>query len=97
MLTPQKKVFTYLGICSGFILTVATSTLAEPVQCYIGKGGTYQVCDLRTVEPQKYLLIWPDGDKTAIIETNVPDISVFRWQRIPRLSNGKSSWLKTSM
>lgn len=65
----HKKIFSYLLLTSGLSLSFATPVKADPVQCYIGKGGTYKVCDLQTVKPQHYLLVWPDGERTAIIET----------------------------
>jgi hypothetical protein len=69
MLKSYKQVFSYLTLNLGFIFTSTSSATAEPVQCYLGNGGSYQVCDVQTVGPREYILTWPDGEKTAIVET----------------------------
>lgn len=45
---------------------------AAPIQCYIGKSGAYRICDMQRKGESQYLIVWPDGDKTAVIVVSTP-------------------------
>ena len=68
MLNSLKKVknslFLFLTVSLTLIPSVAQGT---PVQCYIGQNGEYLVCDIQEIGDGEYLLIWPDGEATALI------------------------------
>ena len=66
----KKAVVLYMATLLGLI--IPTQAQAKPVQCYIGKDGSYQICDLRSIQYSNYLLIWPGGNRTAIIENTRP-------------------------
>ncbi len=40
---------------------------AVPIQCYIGKGGTYRICDIQRKGDSRYLIVWPDGEMTSVV------------------------------
>ncbi|ERN42531.1 hypothetical protein KR51_00008510 [Rubidibacter lacunae KORDI 51-2] len=58
-----------LGIATlGLGVAVPKPAIAAPIQCYIDNDGSYQVCDLQTQGPSQFMLTWPDGERTAIVE-----------------------------
>ena len=93
-------------LTSSLTLAIQKPAKAGPIQCYIGQGGAYQVCDLKKTEPSMYMLTWPDGEKTAIIETQTPSGSWIKVAHIkpdetvyaggvryPRIHYEKGEWL----
>jgi hypothetical protein len=93
-------------LASSLGLAIQKPVKASPIQCYVGQGEAYQVCDFKEIEPSTYLLTWSDGEKTAIIETKTPsgswakvaharaDGSVYAaGARYPRIHYEKGEWL----
>ena len=44
-----------------------TSKLANavPIQCYIGRDGSYQICDMQRKGKSYYSILWPSGNRTV--------------------------------
>lgn len=57
---------------ASFGLLMPEVAQAVPIQCYIGDGGSYQVCDLRKTGGSSYVVEWPDGDSTVITNYSNP-------------------------
>ncbi|MGK7872313.1 MAG: hypothetical protein AB4426_03035 [Xenococcaceae cyanobacterium] len=45
---------------------------AAPIQCYIGQSGAYRICDLQRKGTLRYLVVWPDRERTLIIVVSTP-------------------------
>nr|WP_317271351.1 hypothetical protein [Arthrospira sp. PLM2.Bin9] len=68
MKTPKSCVV-LAAICLSLIPDLVN---AAPVRCYIGSGGTHRICDLRVTSTNRWLLFWPDAERTSIHIVNTP-------------------------
>lgn len=93
-------------LASSLGLAIQKPVKASPIQCYIGQGGAYQVCDFKEIKPSTYLITWSDGEKTGIVETRTPsgtwakvvhahaDDEVYATgTRYPRIHRENGEWL----
>lgn len=78
---PIQILFPVLAASMGFLVSEVAQ--AVPVQCYIGNGGSYQVCDLQQAR-DSWVVEWPDGDSTVI--TNYSNASG-EWADIQHVNN----------
>ncbi len=62
----MKKHWFLLPLLTSVVSFLPEATYAAPIQCYIGAGGSYQICDFEQKGYNFYLIEWPDGDRTGI-------------------------------
>ncbi|NEP58448.1 MAG: hypothetical protein F6K31_15770 [Symploca sp. SIO2G7] len=79
---------------------------ALPIECYIGSSLNYQICDVQNPEASMFVVLWEDGDITAIKEketssgtwANVaharPDETIYATGvRYPRIHYNNGNWV----
>ena len=79
---------------------------AVPIQCYIGRNESYQICDIQIRGRSYYSILWPSGNRTAFdyvltqsgeyIEVShfYPDGEIYgKGTRYPRMHYEQGEWL----